>query len=213
MHQVIKTLTQVADRYAPSRMISFDIAHVFKTFQLMAQYGKISRVLLTQELNLGEGAVKTLVKHLKMHQLVETSNGGMWMSDKGFRLYSKLHESIPKEMEVPQCSIVVGKYNHAVLIKGLESEIGSGIEQRDAAIKMGATGATTLLFKEGKFFMPGRNQDSLRSDSDVREKIIKILQPEDKDVIVIGSADKKKVAELATKNTALLTVANHHKHV
>lgn len=119
---------------------------------------------------------------------------------------------IPKEMEVPQCSIVVGKYNHAVLIKGLESEIGSGIEQRDIAIKMGATGATTLLFKEGKFFMPGRNQDSLRSDSDVREKIIKTLQPEDKDVIIIGSADKKKVAELATKNTALLTVANHHKH-
>ena len=118
MHQVIKTLTQVADRYAPSRMISFDIAHVFKTFQLMAKYRKISRALLTQELNLGEGAVKTLVKHLKMHQLVETSKGGMWMSDKGFRLYTKLDESIPKEMEVPQCSIVVGKYNHAVLIKG-----------------------------------------------------------------------------------------------
>lgn len=213
MHQIIKTLTQVADRYAPSRMISFDIAHVFKTFQLMAQYGKISRALLTLELNLGEGAVKTLVKHLKMHQLVETSKGGMWMSDKGFRLYTKLDESIPKEMEVPQCSIGVGKHNHAVLIKGLESEIGSGIEQRDAAIKMGATGATTLLFKEGKFFMPGRNQDSLRSDPNVRKLIVNILEPENNDVIIVGSAEKKMIAELATKHAALQTVSNHHRHV
>ena len=212
MHKVIQTLIQVANRYAPSRMISFDIAHVFKTLQLMSKYGKISRVLLIQELNLGEGAIKTLVKHLKMHSLVETSNSGMWMSDKGFRLYGKLEDAIPKEMEIPQCSIALGKYNHAVLVKGLESEIGSGLEQRDAAIKMGAIGATTLLFQEGKFFMPGKNQDSLRSDSDVRNKMLKTLHPEDSDVIIIVSADKKRIAELSAKNTALLTVSSHHKH-
>lgn len=212
MHNVIKTLTQVADRYAPSRMISFDIAHVFKTFQLMSKYGKISRALLTQELNLGEGAVKTLVKHLKMHQLVETSNSGMWMSDKGFRLYQKLEDAIPNEMEIPQCSIALGKCNHAVLVKGLESEIGSGIEQRDAAIKMGAIGATTLLFREGKFFMPGKNQASLQTDLEVRSKMLKTLRPENSDVVIIGSADKKKIAELSAKNTALITVSNHHKH-
>lgn len=213
MHNVIRTLTQVANRYAPSRIISFDIAHVFKTLQLMSKHGKISRLLLTQELNLGEGAVKTLVKHLKMHKLVETSNTGMWMSDKGFRLYQKLEETIPNEMEIPQCSIAIGKYNHAVLVKGLESEIGSGIEQRDTAIKMGAIGATTLLFLDGKFFMPGRNQDSLRTDPTIRQLIIKTLHPENQDVIIIGSAEKKEIAEIATKQTALKTVSNHHKHV
>ena len=212
MHNVIKTLTQVADRYAPSRVISFDIAHVFKTLQLMSRNGRISRSLLTSELGLGEGAVKTLVKHLKMYNLVETSNGGMWMSDKGFRIYQKLEDTIPKEMEIPKCSIALGKYNYVVLIKGLESEIGSGIEQRDTAIKMGATGATTLLFQEGKFYMPGRNQDSLRSDLDIRNKMIQVLHPEDSDVIIIGSAEKKKVAEFSAKNSALLTVSNHHKH-
>lgn len=213
MHNVIKTLTNVTNRYAPSRMLSFDEAHVFKALQLMSKYDRISRLLLTEELNLGEGSIKTLVKHLKMQGLVETSKAGMWMSDKGLRLYSKLDEVIPKEMDIPQCSIGLGKYNHVVLIKGLESEIGSGIEQRDAAIKMGATGATTLLYQEGKFFMPGRNQDSLRTDLSIRKLIVKTLQPENKDVIIIGSADKKNVAELATKHTALLTVSNHHKHV
>lgn len=212
MHNVIKILENVANRYAPSRMLSFAEAHVFKALQLMDKYGQISRFLLMDELNLGEGSIKTLVKHLKMQGLVETSKRGMWLSDKGFRLYSKLAETIPKEMDIPQCSIGLGKYNHVILIKELESEIGSGIEQRDAAIKMGAISATTLLYREGKFFMPGRNQDSLRSDLNIRKLIVKTLQPENKDVIIIGSAEKKKVAELATKHTALLTVSNHHKH-
>jgi len=212
MHNVIKTLTKVADRYAPSRILSFDEAHVFKTLQLMNTFDRISRLLLIEELYLGEGSIKTLVKHLKMHGLVETSKAGMYMTDKGFRLYSKLAESIPNEMDIPQCSIALGKYNHAILIRGLESEIGSGIEQRDAAIKMGATGATTLLYRKGKFFMPGRNQDSLRTDSDIRKLLVKTLNPKNKDVIIIGSAEKRKIAELATKHTALKTVANHHKH-
>jgi predicted transcriptional regulator len=213
MHNVIKTLTQVANRYAPSRMLSFEEAHVFRALQLMGKHGRISRLLLTEELNLGEGSIKTMVKHLKMQGLVETSKAGMWMTDKGLRLYSKLNESIPSEMDIPQCSIGLGKYNHVVLIKGLESEIGSGVEQRDTAIKMGATGATTLLYREEKFYMPNRNQDSLRSDFKIRKSIIETLRPEESDVIIIGSAEKKKIAEIATKQTALITIANHHKHV
>ena len=80
MHNVIKILKSVADRYAPSRMISFDIAHVFKALQLMEKYGRVSRALLTDELNLGEGSIKTFVKNLKMQELIGTSNAGMWLT-------------------------------------------------------------------------------------------------------------------------------------
>lgn len=213
MHNVIQTLSHVANRYAPSRMISFDIAHIFKSMQLMETHGKISRSLLTAELCLGEGAVKTLVKHLKMYHLVETSKRGMWMSDKGSRLFSKLKQVLPSEVEIPKCSFASWKFNHAVLVKGLESGIGSGIEQRDDAIKSGALGATTLIFKNGKFFMAGRNQDFLKSEQNIQKTMLRVLSPEDNDVIIIGGADKKKIAEFATKNTAILTIANHHKHV
>lgn len=115
-------------------------------------------------------------------------------------------------MDIPRCSLGLGKYNHVVLLKGLEPEIGSGVEQRDAAIRMGAVGATTLLYKDGKLLMPGLNQDSLRKDPNIRRMILEKLQPENKDVIIIGSAEKKKIAEFATKKTALLTVADHHRH-
>ena len=212
MHNVIKILNKVADRYAPSRLISFDVAHVFKALQLMEKHGRISRALLMDELNLGEGSIKTLVKHLKMQELIETSNAGMWFTEKGERIYSKISDSIPKEMDIPSCSLGLGRYNHVVLLKGLEPEIGSGMEQRDDAIRMGAVGATILLYKDGKLLLPGLNQDSFRKDPNIRKMILEKLKPENNDVIIIGSADKKKTAEFATKNTALLTVADHHRH-
>ena len=212
MHQVINTLSKVALRYAPSRVLSFDLVHVFKTLQLLNKHGKISRTILVHELSLGEGSIKTLVKHLKMNGLVETSKGGMLLSEKGLKLYSKLSEVISSEMNIPQCSFSIGKYNHVVLLKNLVSKIVQGIEQRDAAIKMGANGATTLLFEGDKFLIPGKNWDFVKTDVSIQRSMIEKLRPENGDVIIIGSADNKRIAEFAAKNAALTTISNHKKH-
>ena len=212
MHQVIRALERVADRYAPSRILTFDLVHVFKTMQLTSNKGKVSRSLLIKELGLGEGSVKTLVKHMKMNGMIETSNAGMWLTSKGKSLYSKLHLVIPSEIDMPHCSIALGKFNHAVLVKNMAANIRSGIEQRDTAIKIGATGATTLIFKDSKFLMPGTGQDFLRKDPNVHSLMLKRFVPDDKDVIIIGSADNKKIAEIAAKSAALQTIADHEKH-
>lgn len=212
LHQVIRMLAKVADRYSPSRMLTFDAVHVFKSFQLMKKHGSVSRVLLMQELGLGEGSIKTLVKHLKMNGLVETSKGGMRMSDKGLKIYSKLSSVIASEMTISKCSISIGKFNHAILLKKQVAEIRSGIEQRDAAIKNGAVGATTLLFDSGRFLMPGKNMDPVKSDHNIIKSMIEKLHPENGDVVIIGSADNKRIAEFAAKSAALVTISEHHKH-
>ncbi|MGH9983282.1 MAG: DUF4443 domain-containing protein [Nitrososphaeraceae archaeon] len=209
----IKTLQQISSRYAPSRILSFDIAHIFKALQLIGTRGHISRDLLCEELNLGEGSIKTLVKHLKMENMIETSNAGTKMSDKGKKFFEELVSSIPAECKIPRCSIALGKFNYVILLKHLSFAIKSGIEQRDAAIKMGGIGATTLLFRKGKFMMPTLNYDCLKKEPNIRGLLIERLNPGDDDVIIIGSDDKsERVAELATKSAALLTVMNHDKH-
>ena len=83
MHTYVKTLQEISSRYAPSRILSYDMAHIFKTLQLMHDKGHISREMLCKELNLGEGSIKTLVKHLKMQGMIHTSNSGTRLSDKG----------------------------------------------------------------------------------------------------------------------------------
>jgi predicted transcriptional regulator len=212
MHEIIHLLAKVAERHAPSRMLSFDIVHVFKTMQMMANSKKISRSILMQELGLGEGSIKTLVKHLKMYGLVENSNAGMWLTSKGEKLYSKLHVSIPREMDIAKCSIALGKFNHAVLLKDVAYNIKSGIEQRDAAIKAGAVGATTLIFKNERLVLPGTGEDLMRNDQRIHSLIMEKLTPEENDVIIIGSSQSKKIADIAAKSAALYTIEDHEKH-
>lgn len=213
MHMYIKALEKVASRYAPSRALSFDVVHVFATLQLIENSGRTSRDALCSGLALGEGTVKTLVKHLKMHGLVQTSNGGTKMTVKGKGICDGLLSAIPSEMNLPRCSVALGRFNYAVLVREFGFAVRSGIEQRDAAIKMGAIGATTLLFKENKFVMPASSHDSLKKEPRMRRMIIEKLKPEEGDVVIIGSADSnEKTAELAAKNAALLTIFSHEKH-
>ncbi|HEX7032600.1 MAG TPA: DUF4443 domain-containing protein [Nitrososphaera sp.] len=208
----IKALERVASRYAPSRVLSFDVVHVFVALQLIEKSGKTSRNALCDGLALGEGTVKTLIKHLKMNGLVQTSNGGTKMTAKGKGICRGILEAMPAEMPLPKCSVALGTFNYAVLVREFGFAVRSGIEQRDAAIKMGATGATTLIFKEGRFTMPASTQDSLKKDPAVRKMLSASLRPEEGDVIIIGSAESKKTAELAAKNAALLTIFSHERH-
>ncbi|MDQ3718500.1 MAG: DUF4443 domain-containing protein [Thermoproteota archaeon] len=206
-------LERVASRYAPSRALSFDLVHVFATLQTIGNRGITSRNALCSGLVLGEGTVRTLIKHLKMQGLIETSNIGTKMTSKGKSVYKGLLSAIPAEMSLPKCSIALSRFNYAVLVREFGFAVRLGIEQRDAAIKMGATGATTLLFKENKFVMPANNNDSLKKEQDVRRMLVEKLNPKDGDVIIIGSADSdEKTAELGAKNAALLTIFSHEKH-
>lgn len=212
MHHVIRLISKVAERDGPSRILSFNTVHVFKTMQMMESDKKISRSLIMQELGLGEGSVKTLVKHLKSHDLVENSNSGMWLSNKGKTIYAKLHQSIPKEIEIPKCSVVLGKFNHAVLLKDMAYNIRSGVEQRDEAIKTGAIGATTLIFRNQRFVLPGTDEDLMKNDQKIHLWLLEKLSPHENDVIIIGSSHSKKIAEMAAKSAALYTIAEHEKH-
>jgi Mn-dependent DtxR family transcriptional regulator len=213
MHTYVKTLQKVADRYAPSRVLSFDMVHVFKTLQLIQENGHVSREKLCEDLGLGEGTIKTLVRHLKMQNLIESTNAGTTMTKKGNSFFSELLSSIPSEISLSKCAITLGKFNYAVLVKQMSSIIKDGIAQRDAAIRMGASGATTLLFKDNKFLIPQTEFDSLKDEHQLSEQMIKNLHPQDGDVIIIGSDNYSKMkAEFAAKSAALITIMNHEKH-
>jgi predicted transcriptional regulator len=213
MHTYVKTLRKVADRYAPSRVLSFDMVHVFKTLQLIQENGHVSREKLCEDLGLGEGTIKTLVRHLKMQNLIESTNAGTTMTKKGNSFFSELLSSIPSEISLSECAITLGKFNYAVLVKQMSSMIKDGIAQRDAAIRMGASGATTLLFKDNKFLIPQTEFDSLKEEHQLCEQMIKNLHPQDGDVIIIGSDNYSRMkAEFAAKSAALITIMNHEKH-
>ena len=213
MHMYIKTLQEISDRYAPSRILSFNMVHVLKALQLIDTRGHISRNSLCKELNLGEGSIKTLVKHLKTQNIIETSNAGTRLSKDHKKYFAKLLSCIPAECTMPICSIAIGKFNYAVLLRLQRFTIRSGIEQRDEAIKMGAISATTLLYKDNKFIMPGETYDSLDKEPCIQKILTEQLQPIEGDIIIVASAiEDEKIAEFSAKSAALWTIMDHENH-
>ena len=214
MHTYVRTLQKVASRIAPSRILSFEMVHVLVTLQLIQERGHVSRHTLCKKLDLGEGTVKTLVKHLKIYDLIETDKTGTRISTKGSKLLSELLLSIPAEMSISTCSVALGKFNYAILIKQMSYVIRSGIEQRDAAIKMNALGATTLVYKDDKFMIPNTNFNALHREQKLHTLLVDSLKPEEGDVLIIGSDNKsERAAEFAAKSAALVTIMNHEKHI
>jgi hypothetical protein len=214
MHTYVRTLQKVASRIAPSRILSFEMVHVLVTLQLIQERGHVSRHTLCKKLDLGEGTVKTLVKHLKIYDLIETDKTGTRISTKGSKLLSELLLSIPAEMSISTCSVALGKFNYAILIKQMSYVIRSGIEQRDAAIKMNALGATTLVYKDDKFMIPNTNFNALHREQKLHTLLVDSLKPEEGDVLIVGSDNiSERAAEFAAKSAALVTIMNHEKHI
>ena len=135
------------------------------------------------------------------------------MSDKGKSFLTKISVHIGSETSVPQCSISIGQFNHAVLLRQMKIKISSGIEQRDIAIKMGAKGATTLRYENEKFFTVNTDYDALQKEPLIIKLLANKLNPLNDDIVIIGSDDSSYIkAELATKLAALYTLENHDKH-
>lgn len=203
----MKTLGKVASKLAPGRAPCFIEVHLVKALKIVDSEGPVGRVRLSKILGLGEGAVRTLIKHLKNEGLIKISRTGIILTDSGKKLSSFLNSRISSETEVPQSFLTVGPFNIAVLVKNVADRIKYGLEQRDAAIKVGASGATTLIFSHGSLVMPGaEGEDVFKNVPAIRNVLISKLKPREGDVVIIGSGKDRLTAELGAIAAALETL-------
>jgi predicted transcriptional regulator len=199
---VLKIVGRIASKIAPGRTPFFTEAHIIKALEEIEAQGQVGRIKLSKKLGLGEGTTRTLIKHLKMEKLIKISKSGIELSEIGERLFSTLRAEISEEIEVPPSPLTVGSFNIAVLVKAGGSAVKYGLEQRDAAIMTGAYGATTLIFSNNQLTMPTITEDVFKDIPLIRDTLVSKLKPEENDVIIIGSAEDKRVAELGAKMAA-----------
>jgi len=202
----IKVIRKVASKLAPGRTPYFIEAHVVKALSIIDVKGPVGRVKLSRTLGLGEGTTRTLVKHLKNERLIEISRNGIVLTNTGKKLFSDLKSRIGDMIEIPESSLTVGPFNIAILVKNAADLVKYGLEQRDAAIRVGALGATTLIFSHGRLIMPRVTEDVLIEALAVREVLISKLKPRENDVIIIGSAEDKLTAEFGAIAATLETL-------
>jgi hypothetical protein len=171
---------------------------VFKALQLLCLEKFVSRSKFCKELHLGEGAIKTLILHLKDAKMVDTT-----------KFSESLNKVIKNECKLNKSKITPSKYNHALILKNYSNAIKTGLEQRDYAILYGSSGCVTLIYRNDQFVFPGEQRDCLEDDLIIRAKLYENLNPEEGDVIIISSSDDPFVAEVSAKNSALWTLATN----
>jgi hypothetical protein len=147
-----------------------------------------------------------LIKHLEKEGLINASKSGIVLTDLGKKVCSVLKSRISQPTHIPKSSLTVGAVNLAVIIKDTANAVKAGLEQRDAAIKVGALGATTLIFSKGKLSMPLVEEDIFSRAPTLRKMLVSKLNPQENDVIIIGSAENESMAELGAVAAALETL-------
>lgn len=212
LQQYIKTLQNIVTRKGSSKVLTFSAPHVFMALQLLSRQRYVSRAIFCNELHLGEGAIKTLISHLKEVGLVESIKAGTLLTKKGNLFVKKFLEVISSECTVKKCEIAPARHNHAIILKKYSKAIGNGMQQRDYSILYGAVGATTLVYKNNQFVFPTGKSDMLFDDRVTMNDLIKKLAPQEEDVVIIASADEPFVAKISAINSALWTLATHNKN-
>ena len=200
--EALKVLERVAGRVAPGPLPSFLEAHILMALEALS-LRPVGRARLSTILGLGEGVTRTLIRHLKAENLIEVSRIGITLSEYGRRVLRGIRSRVSGGLKVPESPLTVGAANVAVLVKGASEKVRYGMEQRDAAIKVGAKGATTLIFKDGRLVLPGVDEEALQNVEEIYGILKSNLKPEEDDVIIIGSAGDERTAELAAKTAAL----------
>ncbi|HID90484.1 TPA: DUF4443 domain-containing protein, partial [Candidatus Bathyarchaeota archaeon] len=91
--------------------------------------------------------------------------------------------------------LTVGKIDVAIVVKDTGHKVRSGVQQRDTAIKVGAKGATTIVYCGGKLVAPYVSEDVERDYPEVAAQIFSSFSLNENDVVVIGTAGDEEKAE------------------
>ncbi|MEM2117591.1 MAG: DUF4443 domain-containing protein [Candidatus Bathyarchaeia archaeon] len=195
-HMFKQVLEKLSSEKAPGPSPTFSALHLLHAIELISEK-TIGRGKLAEKLNVGEGTIRTIIERLKNADLIATSRTGCSLTSKGMKLWKEYADTV-KKVEIEKNELTLADYNFAILVKNHGNKVKSGIEQRDAAVRTGAKGATTILFKKGCLIIPSASENVAKDFPKAANQIFKLLKPEENDVIIIGSADNLADAEYGT---------------
>jgi len=192
--KALTSLRRLAKEKAPGPPFTFTELHLARAVEIIGEKA-MGRAGLARALSLGEGATRTLIGRLTDGGLAISTKRGIRLTRSGLSILKELQRSFPKGAAVPRSPITVGLHNFGVLVRNGASKVRSGIEQRDAAVRAGAVGAVTVLFKNGFLYMPPAREFAVKGWKETARTIMEIFNPKDSDAIVICGAENMQQAE------------------
>ena len=188
----------------PGPLRTFMPAHLILAMITLENTSHISRQHLADALGLGSGAVRTLLKNLSDEQLVESNTSGCYLSSTGKKAVERLNRKLSKLVQLGPSNLTIGSNQVAVAVRRSAEKLTNGISQRDSAIVIGASGATTFAIEDGMFVMPGGSSDCERDFPGPAWTILKNeLIPKNGDAVILCGATSDRSAKLGALAAAM----------
>jgi hypothetical protein len=175
--------------------------HILKALWHIQCAEPLGRKELSECLDIGEGSARKLLSYLEGKGWTSTTRQGISLTPRGRELLDDIGLAAK---EVHAGSITVGEIDFAIRLRGCAPHVSNGIAQRDEAMKAGASGATTLVFRDKLEFPDGF--DARKADARASRVLVKDLDMVEGDVLIIGSSPEPELAMDGAFAAAVLTL-------
>ncbi|MCQ2056159.1 MAG: DUF2111 domain-containing protein [archaeon] len=182
----------------------FNEYHLWKAVVSLDDKVPIGRKKLSAILGVGEGSTRTIISILTKKKYVTTGSDGVQLTEVGKRFKKLVHVDVSP---LSVSGITIDTHNCAARVPHSSGKVNWGCEERDVAVRYGATGATTLVCTNGDIVFP---DSGCCVSKEVDIKLRSLFGISDGDVIVIGTADNPNSAECGAV-TAALNIVNYSK--
>ena len=169
----------------------FNDYHLWKALDCLDGKNPIGRKRLAELLGIGEGSTRTIISMLQDHGLITIGKSGIFLTSKGLEFKRNTHMDVIRGVQAG--NVTIGEKDVIVRVPKMARSIGYGCEERDAAIRSGATGATTLVYTGGRLSFPGSD---FPVDADTENAIRSKVSLKNDDVVIIGTGPTEDLAEM-----------------
>lgn len=183
-------------QYGP--MFRFSDSNVYWALYLLSNRKRMGRKKLADSIGVGEGSMRRIIDTLREWEMITIKQTGITITKSGTGF---LNELPMKVVDIDLGDSVVGKHQQGVIVMGVANKIGNGMQQRDAGIRAGAEGCTTIVLRDGVLMIPP-DWDIDKENPALASKIRNEIGITPDDVIIVGSSDNEHAAVNAALTAA-----------
>lgn len=145
-----------------------------------------SRAELVEQLELGEGSIRSILNELKLKKWVYSSRKGHTLSTTGLKVKRELRSRLAGPLTV-DCEVFNNPFHAAIKVKRPHMAVNP-VKLRDVALQWGADAALVLVMKGNALQAP-----AVEGNLNVKD-VKNLMKPEEGDLIVITFANSKAAA-------------------
>jgi hypothetical protein len=181
----------------------FQPFHILKALWCLKE-SPLSRKDLSMKIGIGEGSTRKLLEYMETEGWASSSRKGIILGEGGADLLESLGF---RATEVEAGSLTVGDKDFGICLGECVDKVSNGIEQRDEAMKVGALGATTLVFRNGTLTLSD-GFDIEAAEPVISQTLIRAFDLSETDVLILGSAPSVELAQNGAFAAAVWTLQN-----